>query len=73
MNFLTIFLGAIEFPQMMLILAVILLLFGGKKIPELMKGLGSGVKEFKKAAKDDTTETKKEEDSSTNGRTGEAK
>jgi sec-independent protein translocase protein TatA len=50
-----------------------LLLFGGKKIPELMKGLGSGVKEFKKAAKDDTTETKKEEDSSSNGRTGEAK
>lgn len=54
MNFLTIFLGTIEFPQMMLILAVVLLLFGGKKIPELMKGLGSGVKEFKKAAKDDT-------------------
>ncbi len=62
MNFLTIFLGAIEFPQMMLILAVILLLFGGKKIPELMKGLGSGVKEFKKAAKDETVEPKKEEE-----------
>lgn len=65
MTFLTIFLGTIEFPQMMLILAVILLLFGGKKIPELMKGLGSGVKEFKKAAKDDTvapTTTVKEEE-----------
>ncbi|WP_395632221.1 twin-arginine translocase TatA/TatE family subunit [Flavobacterium sp.] len=66
MNFLSIFLGTIEFPQMMLILAVILLLFGGKKIPELMKGLGSGVKEFKKAAKDDTvaptTPTSKEEE-----------
>ncbi|MEO0045341.1 MAG: hypothetical protein RL705_532 [Bacteroidota bacterium] len=62
MTFLTIFLGTIEFPQMMLILAVILLLFGGKKIPELMKGLGSGVKEFKKAAKDDTVEPKKEEE-----------
>lgn len=62
MNFLTIFLGAIEFPQMMLILAVILLLFGGKKIPELMKGLGSGVKEFKKAAKDDTVEPAKKEE-----------
>ena len=65
MNFLTIFLGTIEFPQMMLILAVVLLLFGGKKIPELMKGLGSGVKEFKKAAKDDTvapTTTVKEEE-----------
>ena len=65
MTFLTIFLGTIEFPQMMLILAVILLLFGGKKIPELMKGLGSGVKEFKKAAKDDTTEPKKEEEKTT--------
>ena len=62
MTFLTIFLGTIEFPQMMLILAVILLLFGGKKIQELMKGLGSGVKEFKKAAKDDTVEPKKEEE-----------
>ncbi|WP_295333922.1 twin-arginine translocase TatA/TatE family subunit [Flavobacterium sp.] len=65
MTFLTIFLGTIEFPQMMLILAVVLLLFGGKKIPELMKGLGSGVKEFKKAAKDDTvapTTTVKEEE-----------
>ena len=61
MNFLTIFLGAIEFPQMMLILAVVLLLFGGKKIPELMKGLGSGVKEFKNAAKDDAPAAKKEE------------
>jgi sec-independent protein translocase protein TatA len=50
----------------MLILAVVLLLFGGKKIPELMKGLGSGVKEFKKAAKDDTvapTTPAKEEES----------
>ncbi len=62
MNFLTIFLGAIEFPQMMLILAVVLLLFGGKKIPELMKGLGSGVKEFKNAAKDDAPAAKKEEE-----------
>jgi len=48
--------------HIMLILAAILLLFGGKKIPELMKGLGSGVKEFKNAAKDDTTPAKKEEE-----------
>lgn len=43
---------------------VILLLFGGKKIPELMKGLGSGVKEFKNAAKGEatTTDTSKKED-----------
>lgn len=40
--------------QEILILAiVILLLFGGRKIPELMKGLGSGIKEFKKASKDE--------------------
>jgi sec-independent protein translocase protein TatA len=36
-------------PEIILILAVVLILFGGKKIPELMKGLGKGVKEFKDA------------------------
>jgi sec-independent protein translocase protein TatA len=35
---------------------VILLLFGGKKIPELMKGLGSGIKEFKKGVKEEESE-----------------
>jgi sec-independent protein translocase protein TatA len=47
--------------EIILIIAVVLLLFGGKKIPELMKGLGSGIKEFKNAAKEDTTASKKEE------------
>ena len=37
-------------PEILLIVAIIALMFGGKKIPELMRGLGSGVKEFKKAA-----------------------
>jgi len=37
-------------PEIILILAVVLILFGGKKIPELMKGLGKGVKEFKDAS-----------------------
>lgn len=37
--------------EMIIILIVILLMFGGKKIPELMKGLGKGVKEFKDASK----------------------
>ena len=36
-----------------LIVVVVLLLFGGKKIPELMRGLGSGIKEFKDATKED--------------------
>lgn len=37
--------------SIILIVVVILLLFGGKKIPELMRGLGSGIKEFKDASK----------------------
>ena len=40
-------------PQVILIVVVVLLLFGGRKIPELMKGLGSGIKEFKNASKED--------------------
>ena len=39
--------------QIVLILLEVLLLFGGRKIPELMKGLGSGIKEIKKATKDE--------------------
>ena len=39
--------------QIVLILLVVLLLFGGRKIPELMKGLGSGIKEFKNASKEE--------------------
>ncbi len=62
MNFLTIFLGEIGLPQILLVLAVILLLFGGRKIPELMKGLGGGIKEFKNAAKDEPTPVIKKED-----------
>ncbi|WP_445453407.1 twin-arginine translocase TatA/TatE family subunit [Flavobacterium sp. 25HG05S-40] len=43
--------GRFGMTEILVILAIVLLLFGGKKIPELMKGLGSGVSEFKKAAK----------------------
>ena len=39
--------------QIVLVVLVVLLLFGGKKIPELMRGFGSGIKEFKDASKDD--------------------
>ena len=42
--------------QWVIIGIAILLLFGGKKIPELMRGLGSGIKEFKDASKDDNSE-----------------
>ena len=37
-------------PEVMVVLVIVLLLFGGKKIPELMKGLGKGIKEFKDAS-----------------------
>jgi len=48
--------------QIVLIVAIALLLFGGKKIPELMKGLGEGMKEFKKATKQEPEdETKKDQ------------
>ena len=43
-------------PQIVLIAVVILLLFGGRKIPELMRGLGSGIKEFKDASKEPSEE-----------------
>jgi sec-independent protein translocase protein TatA len=56
--------------EIILILLVVVLLFGGRKIPELMKGLGQGMKEFKRASKvedepekmraEDKTEAKKE-------------
>ncbi|UMB55534.1 twin-arginine translocase TatA/TatE family subunit [Lutibacter sp. A64] len=49
--------------QVAVIVVLVLLLFGGKKIPELMKGLGGGIKEFKKATQeDDKEETKKVDD-----------
>ena len=53
MNLLSIFLGVVGPWQIGLIVLAILLLFGGKKIPEMMRGLGGGIKEFKKASKDD--------------------
>lgn len=45
--------------EILLIVGVIALLFGGKKIPELMRGLGSGIKEFKDAANEGKDDTKK--------------
>jgi sec-independent protein translocase protein TatA len=57
----SIFLGMIGPWQIAIIVVLVLLLFGGKKIPELMRGLGSGIKEFKDASKEEDKE-KKEED-----------
>jgi sec-independent protein translocase protein TatA len=62
MNALIIFFGMVGPWQWIIIGLAILLLFGGKKLPELMKGLGGGIKEFKKATKDDDDDNKKVED-----------
>ncbi|MFB1033340.1 MAG: twin-arginine translocase TatA/TatE family subunit [Aliarcobacter cryaerophilus] len=42
--------------QLLVIVLIVLILFGGKKIPELAKGLGSGIRNFKKAIKEDDSE-----------------
>lgn len=46
-------------PELMIILVIILLLFGGSKLPALAKGLGESVREFKKASKEATEDEKK--------------
>ena len=50
----------IDAPVVIVVALIFLLLFGGKKIPELMKGLGKGIKEFKNASKADDDEPKKD-------------
>jgi sec-independent protein translocase protein TatA len=47
--------GSLGAPELILIILAILILFGGKKIPELMRGLGKGVKEFKDAQNGENT------------------
>ena len=58
----TIFLGMVGPWQIAIIVVLVLLLFGGKKIPELMRGLGGGIKEFKNASKEEESEEDKKED-----------
>lgn len=48
-------LGGLGAPEIIIILVIVLLMFGGKKIPELMKGLGRGMKEFKDASKGESS------------------
>lgn len=50
--------GAIGAPQIILIVVLLILLFGAKKIPELMKGVGKGIKEFKDATNEDEKDNK---------------
>ncbi|MBS1524561.1 MAG: twin-arginine translocase TatA/TatE family subunit [Bacteroidetes bacterium] len=55
--------GSLGAPELILIILAILILFGGKKIPELMRGLGKGVKEFKDAQNGETSSTTEEKKS----------
>lgn len=56
-----VFLGMVGPWQIILIVVLILLLFGGRKIPEMMRGIGQGMKEFKNATKDDDAEGAEED------------
>ena len=54
--------GSIGMPELIIGLVVILLLFGAKRVPELARGLGSGVREFKKGTQEGEVEEKKKEE-----------
>ncbi|MCQ2384615.1 MAG: twin-arginine translocase TatA/TatE family subunit [Paludibacteraceae bacterium] len=65
LSIVTLLFGTLGAPEILLIVLVVLLLFGGKKIPELMRGLGKGVKSFKEGMNeisDDLKETDKEDE-----------
>lgn len=48
---------ALSWQHLLIVVLILLILFGGKKIPELMRGMGSGIKEFKDAVKEDDKKT----------------
>jgi sec-independent protein translocase protein TatA len=48
--------GMPSMPELLIVLAIVVLLFGAKKIPDLAKGVGKGIKDFKKAVKEDDDE-----------------
>lgn len=57
--------GSLGLPEILGILVIVLLLFGARKIPEVMRSLGQGLREFKKATSEATTEIKKAVDEAT--------
>lgn len=61
-SFQTAGLGGLSGTELLVVLGVAVLLFGGKKIPEVAKGLGEGIKNFKQAIKDEDVPTGKKED-----------
>lgn len=61
------FIGGLGMSELLVIMLVVLLLFGGKKIPELMKGLGKGVRSFKEGMREIEGDDKKTEHRNENG------
>jgi sec-independent protein translocase protein TatA len=49
-------------PELTIVLVIVLILFGGAKVPQLMKGLGEGMKEFRKATREEDDEPRKRDD-----------
>jgi sec-independent protein translocase protein TatA len=54
--------GSIGVPEILLVLLVILILFGARRLPEIGKGLGKGIREFKKASREITDEISRDEE-----------
>ncbi len=63
--------GGLGTPEILIIAIVILLLFGGKKIPELMKGMGKGIRSFKKGLNEDDDNSSASDNASVDGKNGE--
>ena len=66
-------LGPLGLPEILVILAIILLLFGGRKIPELARGLGEGIKNFRSSVKDDPPPVEPKNDKDGNSSDGSGK
>lgn len=57
---------ALSWQHLLIVAVILLILFGGKKIPEMMKGLGSGIKEFKDAVKEEDKKTPEDSKNNSN-------
>lgn len=62
----TLIILSLSWQHILIVAIIVLLLFGGKKIPELMRGLGSGIKEFKDAVKEEDTPNAERKDKTDN-------